>query len=101
MRHKMKSLDEEEKDLIQEWEHAFERGEVKEKPFTKKEKESLRQAAVLAVAQSKGKDKRLTIRVNGPVLEAIKVRAAKRGMRYQTYIGQILLREASQPYSTK
>ena len=78
MRHKTKSLDEEEKDLIQEWEHAFERGEAKEKPFTKREKESLRHAAILAVAQSKAKDKRLTIRVNGPVLDAIKDKAAKK-----------------------
>jgi predicted DNA binding CopG/RHH family protein len=101
MSRKAITLDEEEKGLIEEWEQAFATGTAVEKPLSKKEREEWRKAAELALSHSKRKDQRLTIRVNGPVLKAIKAKAAQRGMRYQTYIGQILLREASQPYSTK
>jgi hypothetical protein len=45
MSRKTKSLDEEEKDLIQEWEKALETGEAIEKPLSKKEKEEWRKAA--------------------------------------------------------
>ena len=45
-------------------------------------------------AKSQLKSERITLRIDGQTLSALKATAAKKGKKYQTYIGEILAREA-------
>lgn len=45
-------------------------------------------------AKSQLKSERITLRIDGQTLSALKAAAAKKGKKYQTYIGEILTREA-------
>ena len=45
-------------------------------------------------ARAQRKDERLTIRIDGQTLAGLKAAAVKKGKKYQTYIGEILVREA-------
>lgn len=45
-------------------------------------------------AQAQAKDRVISLRINGLDLDSLKAKAAKKGKKYQTYIGEILHREA-------
>jgi predicted DNA binding CopG/RHH family protein len=45
-------------------------------------------------AKAQAKDKLISLRINSFDLEALKKRAAKKGKKYQTFIGEILHKEA-------
>lgn len=45
-------------------------------------------------ARAQLKDARITLRVSGRDLEAIKALASKAGKKYQTYLGEMIHREA-------
>lgn len=47
-----------------------------------------------AWARAQLKNERITIRVSGFDLEAIKAKAVKQGKKYQTFLGEIIHREA-------
>jgi len=74
--------DEEEVQLLQD----FERGEFRSITNFKEEKRKLEEAA----ADSLQKDKRINIRISSRDLEALKKKASKEGMPYQTLISSTL-----------
>lgn len=45
-------------------------------------------------AKAQAKDTLISLRINGQDLNALKAKAAKKGKKYQTYIGEILHRAA-------
>lgn len=45
-------------------------------------------------AQAQAKDRVISLRISGLDLDFLKAKAAKKGKKYQTYIGEILHREA-------
>lgn len=45
-------------------------------------------------AQAQAKDRVISLRISGLDLDFLKIKAAKKGKKYQTYIGEILHREA-------
>ncbi len=45
-------------------------------------------------ARAQAKDTVISLRINGLDLDFLKAKAAKKGKKYQTYIGEILHREA-------
>lgn len=76
------NLDEEEVQLLQD----FERGEFRSITNFKEEKRKLEEAAVDFLQ----KDKRINIRISSRDLEALKKKASKEGMPYQTLISSTL-----------
>ena len=76
------NLDEEEVQLLQD----FERGEFGNITNFKEEKRKLEEAA----ADFLQKDKRINIRISSRDLEALKKKASKEGMPYQTLISSTL-----------
>ncbi len=76
------NLDEEEVQLLQD----FERGEFRSITNFKEEKRKLEEAA----ADFLQKDKRINIRISSRDLEALKKKASKEGMPYQTLISSTL-----------
>lgn len=76
------NLDEEEVQLLQD----FERGEFGSITNFKEEKRKLEEAA----ADFLQKDKRINIRISSRDLEALKKKASKEGMPYQTLISSTL-----------
>lgn len=71
-----------EKDLME----AIRKGDYEEVKLTKAEREKFRMAARLSMAKSKS----ITLRINTGDLEELKNIAAKKGKKYQTYIGELL-----------
>lgn len=71
-------LDEQELQIIQ----YLEKGEFKSLPNLEAEKEALERAAHSTLR----KDKRINIRIASRDLEKLKMRAAREGVPYQTYI---------------
>jgi predicted DNA binding CopG/RHH family protein len=76
-----------EKRIRKEFQAARENGTLKTLP-----KEETLQYMEWARAQLK--DARITLRVSGRDLDAIKALAAKAGKKYQTYLGEMIHREA-------
>lgn len=75
-------LDKEELQILED----FERGEFKRIPNLLAEKKALEDAARSTLR----KDKRINIRISSRDLQQIKMRAAREGMPYQTYISSTL-----------
>ena len=48
-----------------------------------------------AWARAQVKDERITLRISGTDLEAVKAIAASKGKKYQTYLGELIHREAA------
>jgi len=67
-------------------------GKFKEEKLSKKEKQKY--VEVAKATKIFMKDKRITIRLNNGDLEKIKEQAYKEGKKYQTYIGDVLHRQA-------
>ncbi len=81
MKHPLK-LDEEEMKILRD----FERGELRSITRFKEKKRKLEEAAAAFLQ----KDKRINIRISSRDLEALKKKASKEGMPYQTLISSTL-----------
>jgi predicted DNA binding CopG/RHH family protein len=69
---------------------------VKTKKVTKKivAKKPVAKAAVKSISTSSNTKKSITIRISGGDIQAMKVKAAKMGVPYQTYINILIHRDA-------
>jgi len=76
-------LDREETEILE----AYERGELNGAPVSND--------MVLGAKETMKKNKNINIRISENDLEAIKLRAAREGMPYQTLIGSIIHKYAS------
>ena len=70
----------------------FREGKFKEDKLSRKEKQEYADAAKATKVFMK--DKRITIRINSVDLEKLKEQAYQAGKKYQTYLGDILHRQA-------
>ena len=68
-------------------EEAFRKGTLEDVPLSEHKKYQ-------KWAKAQAKDKVISLRINGLDLDFLKAKAAKKGKKYQTYIGEILHREA-------
>lgn len=68
-------------------EEAYRNGTLEDVPASEHKKYQL-------WAQAQAKDRVISLRINGLDLDSLKAKAAKKGKKYQTYIGEILHREA-------
>jgi predicted DNA binding CopG/RHH family protein len=98
--HKIKSFEEEDRKLIQEWERDIEADRIIAIPLSKQARTEIGKAAGRALAHIEGqvhgaKNASVTLRINDGVLKNLKSMASKRGMRYQTFIGHLLTDVAS------
>ena len=66
---------------------AFRKGEIEYLPKSESKKYQ-------RWAQAQAKNAVISLRINGLDLSFLKLKAAKQGKKYQTYIGEILHREA-------
>jgi len=77
-------LDDEERELIESIEHAYERGEMK--PLTGKQRENALKKAKIAARNTLAKNARVNIRMNQNDLLGLKAKAAAEGIPYQTLL---------------
>jgi len=91
-------LDEEEKDLVESFEAAFDAGEIV--PHSPEQMESIRQEWK-SVLDNTLKRRAITLRLQERDIRRLKSQARELGLPYQTYISSILHQLASGKFTTR